>query len=126
MKKLIMLGALWASTACASLPGERREGQCLPFALAYAAAHPGSKVVIVTYPTSPGKLAAHAFIHRGDWLCDNLHPTERPAIGSSAVGWAYDLGYSTQGLKLFRTIDPAQMGAEDVRVLEYLKRTVPK
>lgn len=126
MKKLIMVGFLWASTACASLPGERHEGGCLPFALAYAAKNPDAKIVIVTYPTSPGKLAAHAFIHLGGWLCDNMHPDLRAARGDSAVGWAYDLGYRTFGLSLFRTIDLNNLLPGDLEVIEYLKRTVPK
>ena len=105
-------------------PGEKQDGGCLPFALAYCATHPGSQLILVTWALRNGKLSCHAFVEDHGTVSDNMHPDCLTVWGKDPLGWAGRLGYNTRGLHLFRSIDFDHQTAEDKHVIEVLKKTV--
>lgn len=121
---------LGCSITTAALPGERQNGGCLTFALAYCASHPGCKLIVFTGPAHSTKMAnalqAHVIVKDGDSYADNMHPRPTRMQGASPIGWCRSIGGGSdwQDWQLFRTIDYDHRSAEDCRVIEVLKKTV--
>jgi hypothetical protein len=112
----------------ALLPGERHEGGCLSFAVAYCQGHPGSQLIIAVHDArsthAKNALEAHAFICDHGAYADNLHPRPARVQGMSPIGFlnCNGMGFDTTW-RVFRTIDFDNQTAEDRHVLEVLKKT---
>lgn len=115
--------ALAHSIMCASAD-TNADGRCLPFAISYCQSHPGSHLILVTWPLRGGKLSCHAFVENRGAIVDNKHPDRHTVFGNDPVRWLGAIGYSLEGAKLFRVIDFDSQSAEDKHVIEVLKRTV--
>jgi hypothetical protein len=88
-----LAGTFMIAKMAGALPGNLQKGQCLPWALAYSAAHPGTTMVICSEPMNgcDNHCMAHAFVKTADgWLRDNMGRSV-PAIGTDPRQWYCDI-----------------------------------
>jgi hypothetical protein len=111
----------------ALLPGERHEGGCLPYALAYCASHPGCSLIIFVHDEPSTRVAnalgAHVIVSDHGAYTDDLHTRPEHYTGVSPLGWIHHTGKLDLSWHIFRSIDFDHQTAEDRHVLEVLKKT---